>query len=470
MTNSSNKSAEKHPSSFRDPHGYVVTYNSEVYRIVGKKEQENYDLLMKSGLYEKAVQDGLLISHTEIKDPNSIVAEKNIYKLLKPIQIPLVSYPYEWAFDQLKDAALLTLDLLKLSIEHGMTLKDSSAYNVQFIGANPVFIDTTSFEVRSDKPWDGYKQFCEHFLAPLALMAYNDQYLHRMPRLFIDGIPLGIVVKLLPKRARFNSGLLQHMFIHAKSQSKHQNAGSKHIEQGRKKIKVPKMSKFRQLAVVDSMRRTVLTLKPKKHDTEWGDYYDFTNYNTSSFKAKRREVEKLIELSKPSIVWDFGANNGEFSSIASQKGIYTAAFDIDPVAVNKNYRHFKGNENMLPLLLDLTNPSPALGWGLEERSSIVQRGPADIVLALALIHHISIGNNVPFDRVAKFFSQCGKQLVIEFVPKGDSKVETLLSTRKDIFDNYTQENFESSFGEYYKIVKKVKIPSSKRTLYLMKVK
>ncbi|MCA9324350.1 SAM-dependent methyltransferase [Candidatus Saccharibacteria bacterium] len=462
---------QRHSSSFRDPEGYVVSHKGKILRVVGRSEKENYDKLMDSGLYDKAVSKKLLVNHKEIKDISSVIKDQKVYKILEPSQIPIISYPYEWSFDQLKDAALLTLDLLKLAVEHGMTLKDASAYNVQFVGSNPIFIDTTSFEIREDTPWVGYKQFCEHFLVPLSLMKYNDQYLHRMPRLFIDGVPLHVAVKVLPARARLNAGIAQHVFLHARSQARHQKAGAKHIEQGKKLVKVPKMSKFQQLAIIDSLRRTVKSLSPRKMETEWGDYYDFTNYNRKSFSEKQKLVEKLIKKANPKkSVWDFGANNGEFSSIASRNNIYTVAFDIDPNAVNKNYNQFKGDENMLPLLLDLTNPSPSIGWGLEERASIIDRGPSDLLMALALIHHISIGNNVPFPQVAKFFSECGKNLIIEFVPKGDSKVDTLLSTRKDIFDNYNEEDFEKAFNQYFKIVEKVKIPKSKRTLYLMRRK
>ena len=156
---------------------------------------------------------------------------------------------------------------------------------------------------------------------------------------------------------------------------------------------------------------------------------------------------------KPKTVWDLGANTGIFSRVAARTGAYVISSDIDPAAVEVNYRQVKENneQNMLPLVLDLTNPSPAIGWNNRERDSFLQRGPVDAVLALALVHHLAIANNVPLDRVAEFFATCGEWLIVEFVPKSDSQVQKLLRSRVDIFSEYTRSDFEKAFSQWYTI-------------------
>jgi ribosomal protein L11 methylase PrmA len=207
----------------------------------------------------------------------------------------------------------------------------------------------------------------------------------------------------------------------------------------------------------------------KPAGTEWAEYYDATNYSDAAFEHKRELVGKFVEHVQPKSVWDMGANNGVFSRVAGDKGVFTLSCDIDPAAVEQNYRFVKEKkeENLLPLVVDLTNPSPALGWSNEERQSLEQRGPADLVLALAVIHHLAISNNVPLPQLAAYFARLGSWLVIEFVPKSDSQVQRLLASRKDIFTDYNQETFEVVFSENYAIHESVAIRGSERRLYLM---
>lgn len=461
----------KNPGSFRDPAGFVFTYDGTVYRQVNKAGKEDYDHLMSSGLYQALVDGRMMVAHTELKKGGKVPRDDKQYKTLQPEPIPFISYPYEWSFDQLRDAALLTLRVLKTSLEHGMILKDSSAYNIQFIGNKPVFIDTLSFALyKPGQPWEGYKQFCEHFLAPLALSHYATPDLLKIKRAYLDGIPLGIAARLLPKRARLNTGVLSHVFLHARASQRHQgNQVTTSTAQARK------VSTFALQGLIGSMESTVKRMKPANRKTEWGDYYSFTNYSDTAFKKKRAIVRELLETVKPKplTVWDTGANNGEFSEVAAEIGAYTVALDVDEIAVGRNYRAKRMPEiaaRMLPLVQDLTNPSPGLGWSGEERMSLIDRGKADVVLALALIHHISIGNNVPFAEVASFYAKIARNLIIEFVPKEDSKVQILLSSRTDIFEEYDIEHFEQAMSEYFTITKKMPIKDSMRTMYLFKNK
>jgi 2-polyprenyl-3-methyl-5-hydroxy-6-metoxy-1,4-benzoquinol methylase len=450
-------------SSFRDPSGFVFKQGGVIYRQVNTHYQEDYDMLMNSGLYEALVKENLLIPHSEAKiDP---LEAKNSYKVIRPEHISHISYPYEWSFSQYQDAALVTLRVLKIALEHGMTLKDASAYNIQFHKGRAVFMDTLSFQkYPAGEAWVGYKQFCQHFLAPLALASKIDIRLLQLMRIYIDGVPLDLAAQLLPFLTKINQGLLMHLHIHAKSQTKY--ADNKVALKDRKQT----MSMNGLNAIITNLENTVKGLHHKDHNTEWAAYYTFTNYTDSSFRKKKDLVEDYIELVKPKTVWDLGANNGEFSRIASDKNINTVAWDIDPMAVEFNYQMVKtsGEEHILPLVLDLTNPSGGIGWAHAERESVEDRGPADLVLALAIIHHIRITGNIPLSQVAKYLSNLGRHLVIEFVPKGDSQVDKLLLNREDIFSDYDQDTFEKAFKQYFSITKAEPIHGSKRTLYLMK--
>jgi ribosomal protein L11 methylase PrmA len=458
-------SKTKHASSFRDPAGFIFSEDGALFRQVNKDYQPEYDHLMGSGLYESLVNLGLLIPHEEVGHSAAPIPELH-YRTLKPQRVPFISYPYEWSFSQFKDAGLLTLEIQKQALSKGMSLKDCSAFNVQFLGSKPVFIDTLSFErYEEGTPWVAYRQFCQHFLAPLALMAYCDIRLGKLAEQYIDGIPLDLASKLLPGSTRLNFGLLTHIHLHAGSQKKHAD----------KQVK-PATSQSLSITalrgMIDSLESAVRKLEWQPKGTEWGDYYSATNYNDAAFNAKKQLVEEYLDAAKPQTVWDFGANTGVFSRIASNKGMQTVSFDIDPAAVEKNYRWAKemNETNILPLLLDLTNPSPAIGWANTERQSVAERGPVNLLMALALIHHLAISNNLPFEKIAEYFSQLTGSLIIEFVPKSDSQVQRLLATRKDIFNRYHQQSFEEVFSQYFYIEQSAPIPGSERTLYLMRSK
>ncbi len=461
-------SLESQSGSFRDPAGFVFEHDGTLYRQINQSGKVDYDLLMNSGLYEALQKEGLMVAHEEV----TLKAAKGAYKVIRPERVPFVSYPYEWTFVQLQQAALLTLQVLNLGIKHGMILKDSSAYNIQFVGNKPVFIDTLSFTAyETGKPWEGYKQFCEHFIAPLALAHYTSQDILKTLRVYIDGLPLQTVCSLLPRRAKFRPGLLAHLYIHGSAQKKHKQGG----EAVGAKTKERKVSALAMEGLQSSLKSTVTKLRPPRIDSEWGEYYTFTNYSDDSFTHKRKTVAALLAqvTPKPEMVWDIGANNGEFSELAAEAGAYTVAFDIDANAVAYNYAAKRKPEiegRMLPLVQDLTNPSTALGWAHTERMSLTGRGPADVVMALALIHHLAIGNNLPLDKVASFLRQIGKNIIIEFVPKEDSKVQHLLASREDIFDQYDYEHFEQAMGEHFTQIAKKPVKGSHRSIYLYQAK
>ena len=450
------------PGSFRDPSGYVYLRDGEIYRQVNQPYQVDFDQLVGSGLYQQLVDDGLLIPHTEVG--LDCAAGDNAYKVIKPQQIPFISYPYEWCFSQLKDAALLTLEIQSRAFNCGMSLKDCSAYNVQFVKGKPIFIDTLSFERhREGLPWIAYRQFCQHFLAPLALMSHVDIRLHQLLRVYLDGIPLSLASRLLPRRTRASFGLLSHIHLHAKAQERFSESSAPSTDR--------KVGRTSFLGLVDSLKSTVNKLSWQPGGTEWHEYYDMTNYSSAAFERKQQIVAEMLDsiTPRPRSVWDLGANEGLFSRIARSKGIRTVSFDIDPAAVETSYLQSQSGEQdgLLPLILDLTNPSPGIGWENQERMSLIERGPADCAMALALIHHLAISNNLPFSKIAQFLGNICRSLIIEFVPKDDSQVRKLLSSREDIFSEYQQQIFEAEFGRVFSIEHSEPIQDSERTLYLM---
>jgi len=455
-----NKNNQAIGASFRDPSGFIFKQDNILYRQINKNYQSNYELLLSSGLYQKLINNKLLIPHQE--ETGFELLSDDGYKIIRPQLVPFISYPYEWSFSQLKDAALTTLTIQKISLEHGLSLKDASAYNIQFYQGQAILIDTLSFEkYQLGQPWTAYRQFCQHFLAPLALMKYKDLRLGQLMRDFIDGLPLDLTVKLLPAKAKLNLALLTHLYLHATSQKHY---ADKAVAPGKRT-----MSKQALLALIDNLETAIKKLDLPRTQTEWGDYYTFTNYSSIAFAHKKELVSQFINEVRPQTVWDLGANDGLFSRLASNQGIFTVAFDIDLVAIEKNYRVIKKNKetNLLPLFIDLTNPSPDLGWAHQERESLTSRGPVDMIMSLALVHHLAISNNLPLTNIAKFFSQIGKNLIIEFPPKSDSKVQKLLTSRADIFDHYNQADFEKAFGQYFDIKQSVRIKDSERQLYLM---
>jgi len=449
------------PGSFRDPSGFLFYRDNILYRQINRVYKDNYDRLINSGLYESLAKENLLIPHDE-RDPDN--ADHQIaYKIIKPECLSYISYPYEWCFSQLKDAALTTLRIQNKALEYDMSLKDCSAYNIQFRKGRPIFIDTLSFEKYSDgQLWSAYRQFCQHFLAPLALMSYTDIRLNQLFRIYIDGPPLDLTCSLLPFRTRFKFSLLAHLHLHAKSQKRF--AGKT------KNISSRKMNRKAFLGLIDSLKRAIGGLNWKPRDTEWINYYNETNYTDSTQHIKTKIIEEYLNQSQPNNLWDLGSNTGYYSRLGASRGIETLSFDIDPACVERNYLEcVKNNEkNILPLILDLTNPSPNIGRQNRERFSFMERGPADTVMALALIHHLAISNNLPLAMIADFFSRICEFLIIEFVPKSDSQVKRLLSTREDIFPHYARNNFELEFPKYFKILKSNQIGDSKRLLYLMK--
>lgn len=458
------------PASFRDPCGFIYRNpGGPLLRQINPEYAEDYSRLIESGLYADLVKMDLLVSHETA--PLSDRATERAWRVIRPREIPFISYPYEWSFSQLKAAALLTLEIQQRALRFGMSLRDASAFNVQFEGEHAVFIDTLSFErYHPGTAWVAYGQFCRHFLAPLALMSRIDVRLNRLLRLFIDGIPLDLAVRMLPWRARLRFGLLAHLYLHAWSVRRHESTSR--VVQPLSTVKKGHVSETGLQALLENLKATVSRVYWQPSATEWRDYYADNSYTNESLELKKQFVAQCVDRLHPQRVWDLGANTGVFSRIAADRGAYTVAFDIDSACVEMHFLECQKLRirNVLPLCLDLTNPSPGIGWAHTERRSHIGRGPVDLAMALALIHHLRISNNVPLTNIAEYFHRICRHLLVEFVPKNDPQVQRLLRSREDIFCDYTQEGFEHSFQNHFGVLESLPLEKDGRILYLMEAR
>lgn len=447
--------------SFRDPSGFVFRRDGVVYRQVNERYVPALEQLEDSGLYRTLVDAGLLVRHerADVAPPENGGDPASI---LRPTQIPFISYPYEWCFSQLKDAALTTLDIQAVALEYGMTLKDASAFNIQFLEGRPIFIDTLSFEVYEEgKPWVAYRQFCEHFLGPLLLMRRLDPWLGRLTTLTVDGIPLSIVSRLLPRITWLQPSSLLHIHLHARSIQRY---GGRSVP---RRLETRGLSRRGMENLVEGLQHTVRRLDWSPKGTEWAEYEEEHGYSGTAMDAKRDVVGDLLRALAPRVVWDLGANTGEFSRIALEAGAEVVSMDFDPAVVERNYRRMRegGESSLHPLWIDLRNPSSDMGWACRERDSLGARSSADVVLALALVHHLAIGANIPLDRMIEWFATLAPSIVIEFVPKEDPQVQRLLVSRQDIFDDYTKPCFEAALARHFELRATQELPGSKRVIY-----
>ena len=458
------QTTNRHASSFRDPSGNIFVEDDIIFRTVNPIYFNEYDSLTNSGFYKKLFDNGLLISHEEI------AANEN-HITIKPEKIPFFSYPYEWSFGQYKHAALHTLKLQKYCLQNGYTLKDATAFNVTFHKGAPVFVDSLSFGIYKDgEPWRAYKQFIMHFLAPLVLAKYYGNDMLKLLVQYIDGIPLQKAAKLLPFSARFSPVVYTNIFLAARFDSKYSSDNSG-------KEKTITISKESQIKILDSLYNYIKDLSLNEK-TEWKDYYSTTNYDAEAFEFKKQVVSKWHTSIGASKVVDFGGNDGTFSRVLKENATEILVTDIDPNAVNQNYSKVLKNKekNILPLVSDLLNPVPGIGFNNKERLPLQQRikdNNYDVSLALALIHHISLTGNVPFEMSAQMFASLTPYLIIEFPDREDSWVSFLLQSKREFaghFDYYNKQNFEVAYTTVYDIVEKQAIPNTHRTMYLLKRK
>lgn len=432
-------------SSFRDPSSYVYEEDGKIFRKISPGYEKVIRQLVGSGLCSELTEKKILLPFTWWVD-----------SAIQPDIVPFISYPYEWSFSMLRDAALQTLRTQLIALSHGMQLKDASAYNVQFIRSHPVLIDHSSFyPYEEGKPWIAYGQFCRHFLAPLALAAYRDSDHIRRLQVDLDGLKLGSASHLLPFRASIKPGLNIHLKWHGMDHRVVQPLA-------------PNTRKMSKVALTSFLRNLLHTVEGLSWEPTygWKDYVEICNYDGEAVHKKAFLVEEYLRRVRSEVVADLGCNVGLYSQVAADVGCRVIAVDNDPACIDLVYKSNNG-DNILPLVIDITNPSPAIGWENEERDSFIDRLKVDTVMCLALVHHLAIGNNLPLDRIASFLSRICKNLIIEWIPKGDSQVHRMLKYREDIFPNYQQESFEGVFREHFSLIDIKPIEGTARSLYLM---
>ena len=450
----------KHPASFRDPNGYIFTDKNGLCRCINPVYFPHFDQFEKSGLYKKLVDQKLLIPHELLnRDDKKII--------IKPELIPFITYPSEWSFEALKQAALLHLKINILSLEHDMILKDASSYNVQFLGSNPIFIDTLSFEKYIDgKPWYAFGQFCRHFICPLLLIKYCSYEFHKTLINFIDGIPLAFTSSLLPLKTHFSPFIKSNIHIHSKQISRHQG-----IEETKKEVYLSKKS---LMNIFLYMQDYLEKLRCPNYQTEWGDYH--TGYESEYFKNKFDIVSDWVESNNFKKIWDLAGNNGHLCRYISNNKSMLISSDIDYACVNECFKESQkaNKDHIWSVLLDITNPTPAFGFENQERASFLERIHnlnLDCTLILAFIHHLCISNNCSYEKAAKMFAGFSKYLIIEFIDRGDDRLQMLLDNmrgNKSLFDFYCRENFEKIFSQFFTIIEQKQTKRPYRNLYLMK--
>lgn len=453
-----------HQASFRDPSGYVFYDGDILRRVINPIYFKQYKALKEKGIFDALIKKGLLISHEE-------TAASETEVILTPEHIPFITNPYEWSFEQYKHAALLTLQIQKYALSKGFILKDASAYNVTFHKGSAVFIDTLSFDFyEEDMPWRAYKQFIMHFLGPLVLAKYHGTEIFKLMQANIDGIPVKLISSLLPGKTKLNPTLYTNIHLLAKLESKHS-------DDYKAETKVAKLSKKAQNNILESLFNFIRKLELKE-ETEWGDYYDKTNYDTESFQSKKELIRSWVTPLAPKRLIDVGGNDGTFARTVLDAVPHVIVTDIDSNAVAHNYKQARESDetNMLAFVCDVLQPAPGVGFNNTERESLLERlkqYAPDVTMALALIHHITLSGNVPFEKSAAFFAKFSDYLVIEFPTREDSWAESLLVRKREFinhFDFYNKTEFEKGYLQYFTIEKEEIVPGTKRVLYLLKNK
>ena len=428
-------------------------------RVVTTLGAADYDFLMESGLARSLFGDQLLLEHEEL--PACAHDWPEARRVLLPTQLEFVSYPYEWSFSQLKDAALLTLAVQQRALEHGMSLKDASAFNVQFHCGRPVFIDTLSFERDDGRPWVAYEQFCRHFLAPLLLMQTRSLEMGRLLYANLDGIPIELASELLGWRSYLRPGALMHLHLHARVRRQATACAN-----GRTAT-VPFAAR---LELVHSLRRTVEGIRLTEGVSTWSGYEDQSaHYSREALSSKMSFVLKALRGTPEGLVYDIGGNTGVYSRLAADCGNFCVLYDADALCVERAYLREKqtGGTRVLPLRLDLSNPTPALGVNLGERASVLDRRRARLVMALALVHHLRLKENTPFELMADFFARLGGRLLIEWVGPRDEMARPMLAAKKCPPPDYDLGSFLAAFSKRFCLTAQSQVTGMDRTLLVL---
>lgn len=455
------------PGSFRDPAGCVYEGDNRIFRTVNECFIQEFDRVRASGLLEQLAERQYVLPAKLINPDREVLqstGRETTYVLEIP-KLPFISYPYEWTFSALKSAALLHLDIHLTALSQGITLSDASAYNIQFQGAKPIFIDHLSFRpYKKGEVWAGHRQFCEQFLNPLLLQAYWGVSYNAWYRGTQEGIGVNELARLVKWRHIFRGNMFMHVVLQAKFQKASQNNALALKKDMLSAVPFPLVSFQRMLT---KLQKWISQLEPESNGkTVWQDYTKEHSYSSEETAMKKEFVREFSRETRPQLLWDLGCNSGEFSATALEAGAeYVVGFDADHGALEAAFARAQ-TENLpfQAVYMDALNPTPNQGWMERERGGLQSRAKADGVLALAFVHHLAIARNVPLEQVLAWIMGLAPKGVIEFVPKEDPMVHTLLRLREDIFPNYTEKNFRECIARNARIVKTQVVSKSGRLL------
>ena len=448
--------------SFRDPAGKIYYKDNRVFRKLSVEGVKRFQELKESDIINLSINEGFLIGTKEIHD--QVIEKANQELILEHDKIPYVSYPYEWSFSQLKDAAIFHLNFHLFLLKNDATLIDASAYNVQFIGSELKFIDVLSIQkYKEGEYWKGHKQFCENFLNPLILKSKKGIKFNNWFKGNLEGIDTNELNDLLSIFDKFSYNIFIHIHLLSKLQKKYtSNKTLKPIDKITKKI-----SKKNLIAMLTQLRNFISKLRDKKDISTWDSYSIDNSYSVEEENKKKSIVAKFSKKNNFDLVADLGCNDGEYSTLCLNNGCKRViGFDFDINAINKAYeKSLKKNLNFLPLYFDATNPSANIGWFQNERKGFIERTNFDAIIALAFEHHLCIGKNIPLNDVIKWLVSLAPKGLIEFVPKNDETIKKMLEFKGDIFPNYTETYFEKCLSNNTEIISKDVVSNSNRTIY-----
>jgi len=452
--------------SYRDPGGFIFTLDDRIFRAIHPRYHDDWNHFRSLPLFEELQRQGRLIpTRPAAPDPRfpPRVAEMKAL-VVEHDRVPFVSYPYEWSFSMLKQAAWLHLDLIEQCLPHDVILKDASAFNVQFIGSRPVFIDVLSFErLRPGEPWAGYNQFCRMFLYPLMLEAYKGVPFQSWLRSELEGFDPQLFARLMSARDLLRPGVFTHVRLHAWLQ-KRMGASRTSV---RRQIRSAGLSRQAILNNLRGLRRLLEVLQPSRQASTWSEYAETHSYSPEAFRQKEEFVRRAAARTRPRLVWDLGANVGQFSRVAAAEAGFVVAMDADAASIDRFYRDLLvgGDEKVLPLVMNLANLSPDQGWEGAERRSLASRGTPDLTLCLAFVHHVVISANVPVEAFITWLARLRSAVVVEFVGKEDSQTQKLLLNKDDTYDDYNRPFFESCLKKFFALQETLSLPGDTRTLY-----
>jgi SAM-dependent methyltransferase len=457
------------PGSFRDPDSAVFTADGKVLRGLSGRAAADYERLSGTSFFPRLVGSGQIV-RTAVHEGDAPPSPRGApwTRVLEHERVPVVSYPYEWPFAMLREAASLQLDVLIAALGEGISLKDGTAYNVQFFGSRPTFIDIGSFEPASG-PWPGYRQFCQTMLFPLMVQAHLGVPFQPLLRGSIDGLTPSQVAGMFSGLRRFRKGVVRNVTLHSVLERRVTTAS----EQVKSELKDSGFSADLAKATAKNLAKLVSGLEVARRGSTWSDYRDTCSYSDADAEAKQAFVRSAIAGGDAGLVLDLGANDGVYSLLAAEQADYVVAVDGDEMVIDRLYRRLRAerNENVLPLVMNLVDPSGGVGWRNRERAAFADRVRPDVTLALALVHHLAIAANVPLPEVVSWLRSFGGRLVVEFVHVDDVQVQRLLANKPaGLFDDYRREAFEALLAEQFLVHEQQSLPGGSRTLYLAEPK